>query len=249
MKVLGDSAKTAFYYKKIQGIFPDWVIKYKLKCASTEDELTLLLKGSTLKNKKPVVIIAKEQFLGVGQKSRRWFSPRGGIWLSAAYPIFSEEFSSKMFTLSVAIKLCEMLHKESIQASLKWPNDIFVGSKKLIGFLPRVISRGKETTYVRIGLGMNFLNKSPFEGISLSEILKTKKICEYRWTAKILKTINESIFCNHNNEYIIETANRYLIKKYLPRDYNFRDWVVKDIDRNGNLRIFNNNEQKIVEVF
>ena len=68
MKVLGDSAKTAFYYKKIQGIFPDWVIKYKLKCASTEDELTLLLKGSTLKNKKPVVIIAKEQFLGVGQK-------------------------------------------------------------------------------------------------------------------------------------------------------------------------------------
>ncbi len=59
---------------------------------------------------------------------------------------------------------------------MKWPNDIFFGSKKLIGFLPRVIIRGKEIIYVRIGLGMNVLNYTPSEGISLSKVLQTKNI-------------------------------------------------------------------------
>ena len=249
MKVLGYSAKTAYYYKKIQGYYPDWEIRYKLKCANTEAELTKFLKESTLINKKPIAIISKEQFSGIGQKSRRWLSPKGGIWLSAAYPIFSENFSNNMFPLSIAIKLCEMLHSESIEVHLKWPNDIFFGSKKLIGFLPRIITRGKETIYVRIGLGMNFLNKTPQEGISLSEILKTKQICEYYWTARILQTINESINCNNKNEYIIDRANKYLIKKYLPKEYSFSDWIIKDIDKNGNLRIFNNTQHKIIKVF
>jgi len=46
----------------------------------------------------------------------------------------------------------------------------------LIGFLPRVIIRGKEIIYVRIGLGMNVLNYTPSEGISLSKVLQTKNI-------------------------------------------------------------------------
>ena len=96
MKVLGYSAKTAYYYKKIQGYYPDWEIRYKLKCANTEEELTKFLKESTLINKKPIAIISKEQFSGIGQKSRRWLSPKGGIWLSAAYPIFSENFSNNI---------------------------------------------------------------------------------------------------------------------------------------------------------
>ena len=76
-----------------------------------------------------------------------------------------------------------MLRQENINVFLKWPNDIFFGSKKLIGFLPRVITRGKEIIYVRIGLGMNILNYTPSEGISLSRVLQTKNINQYYWTA------------------------------------------------------------------
>ena len=214
MKVLGSVAKTAFYYKDIQGLCPDWKLKYKLKCKSTEYELTNWLQDHPIKRYKPIAILAKEQFLGIGQNSRPWFSPRGGIWLSAAYPIFSSKFSSEIFSLSFAIKLCEMLNMESIKVNLKWPNDIFFGSKKLIGFLPRGITRGNEIIYVRIGLGMNFLNKTPLEGIALSEILNCRNICEYYWTAKILKTIHESVECNHKKKYIIENANKYLTKNH-----------------------------------
>ena len=148
MKVIGSSSKTVFYLKKIQGQYPRWRLLYKVKCKSTENELTNWLGYSEIKKNQPVAIIAREQFLGVGQNSKTWVSPKGGIWLSAAYPIFSKEFACQIFNLSLGIKLCEMLRQENINVCLKWPNDIFFGSKKLIGFLPRVITRGKEIIYV-----------------------------------------------------------------------------------------------------
>tara|TARA_S200000501_G_scaffold363801_1_gene395154 strand:- start:92 stop:841 length:750 start_codon:yes stop_codon:yes gene_type:complete len=249
VKVLGSVAKTAYHYKKIQGSCPDWKLQYRLKCRSTEYELTNWLKDSPIKRYKPIALLAKEQLSGVGQNSRPWFSPKGGIWLSAAYPIFSSEFSSDYLALSFAIKLCEMLNMESIKVHLKWPNDIFFDSQKLIGFLPRVITRGKEIIYVRIGLGMNFLNKTPLEGIALSEILNTKYLCEYSWTAKILKTIHESVECNDRKKYIIENANKYLTKKHLPRGYKSKDWTIKDIDKNGYLRIYNETQEKLLKRF
>ncbi len=249
MKVLGSVAKTAYYYKKIQGVYPNWKLKYKLKCRSTEYELTNWLKVSQIKRNKPIAIVAKEQFSGIGQNSKPWFSPKGGIWLSAAYPIFSSSFSSEIFSLSVATNLCEMLNMESIKVDLKWPNDIFYNSKKLIGFLPKVITRGKETIYVRIGLGMNLLNKTPLEGITLSEILNTKKICEYYWTAKLLKTIHDSVAFNYKKEFIVKNANKYLTKKFLPRGYNSKEWKVKGVDNNGNLRIYNENHEEILTRF
>ena len=196
MKVIGSSAKTVFYLKKIQGQYPSWKLHYKIKCKSTEHELTNCLRCSEIKRDSPVAVIAREQLSGVGQNSKTWFSPKGGIWLSAAYPIFSKEFTSQIFNLSLGIKICEMLRKENINVSLKWPNDIFFGSKKLIGFLPRVITRGKEIIYVRVGLGMNVLNYTPSEGISLSKVLQTKYINQYYWTAKVLKAFYDAIECN-----------------------------------------------------
>ena len=142
-----------------------------------------------------------------------------------------------------------MFSVESIKVNLKWPNDIFYDSKKLIGFLPKVITRGKEIIYLRIGFGMNFLNKTPLEGISLSKIINNKNICEYYWTAKILKAIHETAICNYRKEYIIEIANKYLIKKYLPKDYNSKNWRIKEIDNNGNLKIYNDIQEKVLTRF
>ena len=246
MKIIGPAAKTAYYLRKLEGCYPNWRLQYKLKCKSTEDELSNWLQYSEIKINKPIAIISREQSSSFGQNSRVWFSPKGGIWLSAAYPIFSDKFSSDFFSLSLAIKLCEMLRNENIKVFLKWPNDIFFDSKKLIGFLPRVITRGKKIIYVRVGIGMNLINKTPSEGVSLAEILKTKKISEYFWTAKILKALNESIECNHRKEYIIQSANKYLTRKFLPKGYSSYEWKIEDVDLNGNLRIHNQNQKKVL---
>ena len=249
MKVIGSAAKTVFYLRKIQYQTPSWRLKYIIKCKSTENELPKWLKYYEIKRNQPVAIIAREQFLGVGQNSKTWISPKGGIWLSAAYPIFSEEFTSQLFSLSVGIKICEMLRQENINVFLKWPNDIFVGSKKLIGFLPRVITRGNEIIYVRIGLGMNVLNYTPSEGVSLSELLKTKNINHYYWTAKVLKAFHDSITCINKKEYLIKSANKFLTKRYLPSGYCPNEWEIKDIDSNGNLRIENVTQIKVIRRF
>ena len=249
MKVIGSAAKTVFYLKKIQGQYPSWRLLYKIKCKSTENELTNWLGYSEIKKNQPIAIIAREQFSGFGQNSKTWISPKGGIWLSAAYPVFSKEFTSQIFSLSVAIKICEMLRQENINVFLKWPNDIFFGSKKLIGFLPRVITRGKEIIYVRVGLGMNVFNQTPLEGISLSKVLKTKNINQHFWTAKILKAFHDSIECNNQKEYVIKSANKFLTKTFLPSGYCPRTWEIKDIDLNGNLRIKNQTQEKVLRRF
>ena len=249
MKNIGSAAKTVFYLKKIQGQYPSWRLQYKIKCKSTENELTNWLGYSVIKRNQPVAIIAREQFSGFGQNSKIWVSKKGGIWLSAAYPIFSKEFTSQIFNLSLGIKICEMLRQENINVCLKWPNDIFFGSKKLIGFLPRVITRGKEIIYVRVGLGMNVLNYTPSEGISLSKILKTKNINQYYWTAKVLKAFHDSIECNNKKEYVIQSANKFLTKKFLPSGFSPYKWKIKDIDSNGNLRITNETQEKVLRRF
>ena len=249
MKVIGPAAKTVFYLKKIQGQYPSWRLKYKIKCKSTENELSKWLRYSEIKRSQPVAIIAREQFSGFGQNSKTWVSPKGGIWLSAAYPIFSKEFTSQIFSLSLGIKICEMLRQENINVFLKWPNDIFVGSKKLIGFLPRVITRGKEIIYVRIGLGMNVLNHTPSEGISLSKVLKTRNINQHYWTAKVLKAFHNSIECNNKKKYVIKSANKFLTKQFIPSGYCPHKWEIKDIDSNGNLRIRNETQEKLLKRF
>ena len=249
MKGIGSAAKTIYYLKKIQIIHPYWRLQYKIKCRSTENELSNWLGYSEMKINQPIAIIAKEQFAGFGQNSRSWFSPKGGIWLSAAYPIFSKKFLSETFSLSLAIKLCQMLRQENITVNLKWPNDIFFDSKKLIGFLPRVITRGKEVIYVRIGLGMNVLNKTPSEGISLAKVLRTKNISEYYWTAKILKAFHDSIDCNNKKEYVIQQANNFLTTSFLPKGYSPNEWKIKDVDSNGNLRIYNQTQEKVLTRF
>ena len=233
----------------MQGIYPIWRIYYKIKCNSTENELSNFLRFSEIKKYRPVAIIAREQFSGFGQNSKAWISPKGGIWLSAAYPIFSRKFSSEIFSLSLAIKLCQMLRKENIKVNLKWPNDIFFDSKKLIGFLPRVVTRGNQVLYVRVGIGMNILNKTPSDGISLAKVLKTRNISKCYWTAKILKALHESIVCNQNKECVIESANALLTKSFLPKGYDQYEWKIKDIDSQGNLRIYSKTQEKVLTRF
>ena len=152
MKVIGSAAKTVFYLKKIQGQYPTWTLHYKIKCKSTENELTNLLGYSEIKKNQPVAIIAREQFSGVGQNSKTWVSPKGGIWLSAAYPIFTKEFTSQIFSLSLGIKICEMLRQENINVFLKWPNDIFVNGKKIAGILIETNVVKNSILFILIGM-------------------------------------------------------------------------------------------------
>ena len=245
MKVIGAKARTSFFYKQDGEVLPNWNLIYKLKCKSTEYELDKYLKENGIKTY-PTAIIAKEQISGIGQHRRQWSSPDGGIWLSAVYPVYSSQFSAKIFSLSIANHLCEMFAKESIPVKLKWPNDIIYNSKKLIGFLPRIVMRGNQVLYARIGIGMNLNNQTPKEGISLSKIIQRRNNCPYNWTSKILKVICKAVDFSNQKNKVISEANKYLDKNLLPRGYVDKGWTIKEIDLNGNLEIFDAGKVKII---
>jgi len=220
---------------------------YKYQCSSTEIELNKYLKKNELRKCNPVAIFSRKQSQGVGQNGRKWISPQGGIWLSAAYPIYSKDFSSDIFPVSIAFFICEMFYKKSIEVKIKWPNDIFYGSKKLLGFLPKLITRGNEVLYAKIGIGMNLNNVTPEEGISLSNILSKKNLSESYWSSKILKVLNKTILHNKNKKQIIYGANKFLNKECLPSGYE-KIWTINEIDEMGNLKLFNDNYQKTIKL-
>ena len=140
-----------------------------------------------------------------------------------------------------------MLLDESVEVNLKWPNDIFYGSKKLIGFLPRVITRGNMILYIRVGIGMNLCNKSPQEGISLSEIIKKKKLDKNYWIAKLLKQIHYAANCNNESEDMIKNANKFLTKKYLPSGFHSGEWNIEEINDKGKLILSSNKDKTIIK--
>ena len=220
---------------------------YKYQCSSTEIELNKYLKENELKKFHPIAIFSRKQSQGVGQNGRKWISPQGGIWLSAAYPIYSKDFTSDIFPVSIAFFICEMFYKQSIEVKIKWPNDIFYGSKKLLGFLPKLITRGNEVLYAKIGIGMNLNNVTPDEGISLSNILSKKNLSESYWSSKILKVLNKTILQNKNKKKIIFGANKFLNKECLPSGYE-KNWTINEIDEMGSLRLFNDNYKKTIKL-
>ena len=96
---------------------------------------------------------------------------------------------------------------------------------------------------------MNVLNKTPSEGISLSKVLQTKKINQHYWTAKVLKAFQDSVECIKKKEYVINSANKFLTKRFLPGGYCSHSWKIKDIDSDGFLRIQNETQIKVIRRF
>jgi BirA family biotin operon repressor/biotin-[acetyl-CoA-carboxylase] ligase len=118
---------------------------------------------------------ALEQTRGRGRKDRIWYSKNnGGIYLTL---VSKQEFEiTKLEGLSLAIGLAifRTLSKFSINAKLKWPNDVLVNKKKISGILIETFNNstpGKVNLIV--GVGLNY-DQNEFE----SEINATSMLME-----------------------------------------------------------------------
>ena len=100
------------------------------------------------------IIIAGEQFAGVGRNARRWSSPRGkGIYSTTLFTVSPAELP--LVPLQMANIVASYLRDTfAIDARIKWPNDILVGRQKIAGILieARV---NEDRVYLIIGTGVN----------------------------------------------------------------------------------------------
>ena len=104
------------------------------------------------------IITADEQTQGRGRHLRVWHSPKGtNIYLSFAFfentiSTFSPLFFSQIAVLCVA----HVLKKYSIEAQIKWPNDLLVEGKKIGGILTEAEKDTDDTaTFIILGIGLN----------------------------------------------------------------------------------------------
>lgn len=119
------------------------------------------------------VVAALSQTSGRGQRGNVWLSEPGqnltfSIVLKFTVNVMAGELEPMhaydQFVLSeiAALSVVDMLAEHDIQAKIKWPNDIYVGDRKICGMLIENSLRGEWLQHSIIGIGLN-VNQRNFD--------------------------------------------------------------------------------------
>lgn len=109
------------------------------------------------------VVTADNQTAGRGQRGNSWLSQCGENLLMSILVNPSFLKVSRQFALSQAVALAVQaaMADFGIDAILKWPNDIYVGKRKICGILVELSWEGDSLSEAIIGIGIN-VNQSQF---------------------------------------------------------------------------------------
>ena len=103
------------------------------------------------------LVIAEEQTAGRGRRGRAWVSPaRANLLFSLLLRPFLE--GDRVFVLTMVLALAGLKAVNKIcgvKAMIKWPNDLYVGTRKLAGILTEFAVREKKVDWVVLGMGIN----------------------------------------------------------------------------------------------
>ena len=103
------------------------------------------------------VVIADEQSAGLGRMGRQWLSKKGKNLLFSVLlrPDLSPNrifFLTMIFALAGIDAVKEMT---GLKAKIKWPNDIYMGNKKLGGMLTEFAIKNGVVQHIVLGMGLN----------------------------------------------------------------------------------------------
>ncbi len=103
------------------------------------------------------IVVAEAQLKGKGRRGRSWFSPAGqGIYVSVILRPRVPPAEATLLVLMAAVAAAEaLLSHADLPVSVKWPNDILVGGKKIAGILTEMRLDGDRIDHVVIGMGVN----------------------------------------------------------------------------------------------
>lgn len=102
------------------------------------------------------VLAAECQTSGRGQKGNSWYSSYGEN-LTFSILMKAEVSAVRQFIISQisALAVVSLLKNHNIEASVKWPNDIYVSNRKICGILIENTLRGAMIRHSIIGIGLN----------------------------------------------------------------------------------------------
>ena len=121
--------------------------------SSTNDVVDRLARDGVAQG---AVVFAESQTKGRGRLGRKWVSPSGkGLWFSVLLRPELRPQDATQLTIIAATALARALRSYELAPSIKWPNDILIGERKLAGVLTELAAEIDRIRYVILGIGIN----------------------------------------------------------------------------------------------
>ena len=125
-------------------------IEYHAAIASTQERARALAAAGS----GPMVVVADHQTAGQGTRGRFWEEP-AGTSLLASWLFRPAPAEPGLFALLAGVAVARALARLGMRdASLKWPNDVEAGHKKVAGALAHATTDGEGGSLV-LGIGVN----------------------------------------------------------------------------------------------
>jgi BirA family biotin operon repressor/biotin-[acetyl-CoA-carboxylase] ligase len=124
----------------------------------------LLLRGG----RRELIVLTDHQVKGRGRLDRVWNNLKGeDIALTiVSAPMVSAAMFYR-FTMISALAVYDVLSRDIDGAKIKWPNDIYIGNRKICGILSETVTEESLIRNMIIGIGVNVNSAHP-EGKSVS---------------------------------------------------------------------------------
>ena len=222
----------------ILGLFVGQNVITLQQVSSTNEYLKSKLSNST-PFAEGTVIMAVDQFAGRGQKGTSWHSEPGKNLTFSTFltPLFLNP--KHQFSLTVAISVAVVQWLESllhVAVKVKWPNDIYIGNKKIGGILIENILKGKDWKSAVVGIGIN-VNQTDFPETIREQTTSIKQILHK--DSNIRELLSE--LCKHiEREYLILKKRGFemqlaLYKQHLYRLGESHPFLIDGIKVDGKL--------------
>jgi BirA family transcriptional regulator, biotin operon repressor / biotin---[acetyl-CoA-carboxylase] ligase len=98
-----------------------------------------------------LVVVAERQESGRGRRGAAWICPPGeGLAFSVLLRPREPKALWPRLSLAAGLAVAEGLDRHGVAAEVKWPNDVWIGGKKIAGIL---VEAGED--FVIVGIGIN----------------------------------------------------------------------------------------------
>ncbi len=208
-------------------------------------------------NNDHLIIITDNQTAGRGQRGSEWISQQFKS-LTFSIGILDDNKNSKLISLKSAISIAKTINDlTSLDALIKWPNDILINNKKVAGILTESKIKNNKRI-INIGIGINVNNElNELENVDQPAtslmIESNNKFSREILLANLIKCIDSILY--KNNMAIINDWNKLCAhKNTLITFHNYKNKLIKGkfigidkegraiIDINGKLNYYLNGE-------
>ncbi len=160
---------------------------------STNDVIEKLARDGVMEG---AVVFAESQTKGRGRLGRQWSSPtRQGLWFSILLrPKLSPQETTQLTVASATALRRAIKTVAGLSAEIKWPNDLLLGGKKVVGILTEMSAEVDRVRHVILGIGVD-VNQTEFppELRAIATSLKAEageEICRAELAVEILRELD-----------------------------------------------------------